>query len=1199
MQLGSVARNLNPKRILGSLIARVADAGGISNDPEHNVAKRFSNVLRVTKNIKSHQYAKAYRAVQVVCRHLEGRQRTETYIVSDTLGLIDDVVGKDSRALHRLCDAIKDIAKINDTELYAEFSRGVRELLGRNYGKNELGEAIRSLGHRIVDAYTTIGQYLPGQEIDPSMIGIGTVVLQLSSDPKHDMQLIARLKAEGTSLSSDFMRRYYGSGRRFVYQIPGLLGGGMVDPFSENKDVYKGSPKARDQYIESMRYASTENRVAGIISLFSYSANHPSIDSVEGLARRVAKLPSYYDPELVKLRDRLGKFPAAELLYSQLIDCISDDSLVEAHRVSITKLALLADPEELSTVIGLISEVLDLEDVETKTALFLKIEGHVKEKDRNVRELFREVFRASLGEFAIKYPEKPIEEVRDQFLNHPALSERVTPEELDIALKQYERYLEHRESLAFDPVSVLTDKLEELKRRKDTSAEQYFAVFAEIFRKAYGLYPFNTQILTCLLQLSRAHSPNAHGVYAQVETGEGKSIDFAFLAAYYAVTGQKVDIVSFNEYLSERDSERFKEFYTAVGATSGAFTHDDIGSDDFDKIDIIYSTHTAMVLHYLQHGLRARHFLDNQPRIGLVDEADSLLLDNHESKARIAGPAFKRRPSDFAVDEYREALRYAKQHKDQIAEGGVDTISIQDFRQKMARFGRGGANRSDTDYLVLLHFSFLALDLQKGHHYIVRMIDDKEQVEILDSDNTGRRVEGSQWSYGLHELVSVKEGLEPPRPQSTFVEHSHHTFFRRRYSKILCLSGTLGDSVDRQELDQLYDLSGFDVPPHRVSKRSDAGLKLLLDEDSLNSEILNRVQQMVHEGRPVLLVANDVNESEALHAMLSLNGFFAQILDDVDNRIDDGTPATEGEIINRAGEPGHITIATNTAGRGTDITVTKESADNGGLHVIITFVPVNTRVERQVRGRAGRQGNPGSCEVLALVDSGGFMDQLTDLESKLLRSVVTSRPNDGDLHTSIVQLLRELHGLGTSAIELYKVPYEDRHDKVIETFFQIFRETMEAIKKKEDLPADNAYYLRRFIVDEWADVYDGYDREKALSEIRLSNFVARAMKGDMEHVNVQAFELKRAELRTMYEQKYRSHHLALDSDCQGLINEIIDEWTLKMTVGQSNELYQGCNDYIARLEEVAQRACKDCMANWKKIIREGKEADRLEAQLAA
>tara|TARA_B100000949_G_scaffold222139_1_gene223460 strand:- start:481 stop:9957 length:9477 start_codon:yes stop_codon:yes gene_type:complete len=512
--------------------------------------------------------------------------------------------------------------------------------------------------------------------------------------------------------------------------------------------------------------------------------------------------------------------------------------------------------------------------------------------------------------------------------------------------------LERLQNQAHIPVSTLKS----LKNPAHT-----LALVATIYSRVFGFYPHWTQLLTIIALI---HTPAQYkGRIGQIKTGEGKSTILAILAAYLAIQDNIcVDVVSAS--LAERDARKFKPFYALLGLSVAAI------GDKAPTVaaDILYGINSDFEFAYLRGGLGlADNMLDKagkirQPQCALLDEIDSLLIDMAQNSARISTACAHSRPWLYtlifnfvqasAEINLQACLSYLKQH-------------ATDFERTILEDVRAHS----IDLQSLLDNARYALhQLKENHDYLVQ----KDSIVIIDKTHTGRLQIGSQWPK-YHAFLHLKHGLTLTPDTLTLASISHPAFFNR-YPRLLGVTGTLGEATARTELTRIYKLGHFDVPRHQPSRCIKESFRLC-DAPTHYESLLKKLQILQQANRPSLCLFATVASSEAFSCYLTEHNIKHQLFN-AKHQLDEDT------IITRAGLPGNILIATNTAGRGTDIVLTQKSIDNGGLAVIYTFYPANYRVEMQGFGRAGRQGQPGSYTMMLASDD-ALMHELVTYSSNL------------------------------------------------------------------------------------------------------------------------------------------------------------------------------------------------------------------------
>jgi len=293
----------------------------------------------------------------------------------------------------------------------------------------------------------------------------------------------------------------------------------------------------------------------------------------------------------------------------------------------------------------------------------------------------------------------------------------------------------------------------------------------------------------------------------------------------------------------------------------------------------------------------------------------------------------------------------------------------------------------------------------------------QKEIVIVDKKNTGRLLTMSRWNGGLHEFLEIKHGLQPKKESLCPISLSHPIYFNR-YQHLYGLTGTVGTSAERQELSQVYQLGIVQIPSHKKSQLQILAPKHTRDRHSHLETILQELLTMRSAGRPVLLILQSIRKTEEFAQYLKGRGIPTQVLNERQSE-------HENSLISKAGLPGVVTIATNTAGRGTDIEPVKLSVENGGLHVIIGFFPESERVEIQAYGRAGRQGQPGSGRMIILIDEALFIEYPQLLSAQ---QMLETEP------FAILRQLRAERSAKLSEVRLQSIEHEKIHHQLLDTF---------------------------------------------------------------------------------------------------------------------------------------------------------------------
>lgn len=514
-----------------------------------------------------------------------------------------------------------------------------------------------------------------------------------------------------------------------------------------------------------------------------------------------------------------------------------------------------------------------------------------------------------------------------------------------------------------------------------------FALVREISGRELGMRHHAVQIMGAWALLD--------GRLAEMQTGEGKTITALLAAATAALAGVPVHVVTVNDYLAKRDSEMLAPVYAALGLTVGLTRQEQepAARRAAYACHVTYCTNKDVAFDYLRDrialgrqrtrtqcrmrdllraGVEARPLLMRGLHLAIVDEADSVLID--EARTPLILSATRDDPDGRA--QYVLALDIARQLARDAdytlkPNGSITLTTAGEARLRALTLNGAGLWRSRLARNELVTQALCALHIYlRDIHYVV--IDGK--VVIVD-ESTGRLMPDRSWERGLHQLVEVKEDCETSGLRTTLAKITYQRFF----SRYLRLAGMTGTAVDAAaELRATYGVTVVRIRPHRPSRRRDLGTCLCTTEAEKWQAVVKAAQRMHMEGRPVLIGTRSVAASEAVSRELTRAGLVHQVL----NAHQD---AQEAEVVSRAGEPNRITVATNMAGRGTDIKISDEVAILGGLHVVLTEYHDSRRIDRQLVGRCGRQGDPGSHEAIVALDDTLFRQHAPHLAAWLAR----------------------------------------------------------------------------------------------------------------------------------------------------------------------------------------------------------------------
>lgn len=540
--------------------------------------------------------------------------------------------------------------------------------------------------------------------------------------------------------------------------------------------------------------------------------------------------------------------------------------------------------------------------------------------------------------------------------------------------------------------NYLKGLLKEGKTLDDILVEAY-AVCREAAYRVTGMKAYRVQIIGAIA----IHGGNI----AEMKTGEGKTLTAVFPAYLNSLSGEGVHIVTVNEYLAQREViGEIGEIYRYLGLTIGLNLRDMTREEKQEayKCDILYSTNSELGFDYLRdHMVNYKNQMVQRPlNYAIIDEVDSILIDEARTPLIISGGA-----NDKSI-AYIQADTFAKKLKDEDYELDLETKTIvltESGIRKAERFF-GVNNIYDIEYVTLLHHINNALKanyvFKSGVEYVVQ----DGEVLIVDSF-TGRILKGRQYSEGLHQAIEAKENVEIKKETVTVATITYQNFFRM-YKKLSGMTGTA--KTEEEEFRDIYNMYVVEIPTNRPVIREDRPDLLFINKEAKFKALVEDIKARHAKGQPILVGTADVETSELVSQMLNKEHLAHEVLNAKNN-------AREAEIVALAGQKGAITISTNMAGRGTDIKLGEGVKELGGLAVLGTERHESRRIDNQLRGRSGRQGDPGfsqffiSAEDDLLVRFGGesFKDRIAwvvklnsegdlskPLESKMFSKVVTS-----------------------------------------------------------------------------------------------------------------------------------------------------------------------------------------------------------------
>ncbi|MCY7096538.1 preprotein translocase subunit SecA [Streptococcus oralis] len=506
---------------------------------------------------------------------------------------------------------------------------------------------------------------------------------------------------------------------------------------------------------------------------------------------------------------------------------------------------------------------------------------------------------------------------------------------------------------------------EELKAKTDEFKERYnkgesldsllyeaFAVVREAAKRVLGLFPYKVQVMGGIV----LH----HGDVPEMRTGEGKTLTATMPVYLNALAGKGVHVVTVNEYLTERDATEMGELYSWLGLSVGInlAAKSPMEKKEAYLCDITYSTNSEIGFDYLRDNMvvRAENMVQRPLNYALVDEVDSILIDEARTPLIVSGAnAVETSQLYHMADHFVKSL----DKDDYIIDVQSKTIGLSDSGIDKAESYFKLENLYDIENVALTHFVDNAL---RANYIMILDIDYvvSEEQEILIVDQfTGRTMEGRRYSDGLHQAIEAKEGVPIQDETKTSASITYQNLFRM-YKKLAGMTGT--GKTEEEEFREIYNIRVIPIPTNRPIQRIDHSDLLYASIDAKFKAVIEDVKARYQKGQPVLVGTVAVETSDYISKKLVAAGVPHEVLNAKNHY-------REAQIIMNAGQRGAVTIATNMAGRGTDIKLGEGVRELGGLCVIGTERHESRRIDNQLRGRSGRQGDPGESQFyLSLED---------------------------------------------------------------------------------------------------------------------------------------------------------------------------------------------------------------------------------------
>ena len=551
----------------------------------------------------------------------------------------------------------------------------------------------------------------------------------------------------------------------------------------------------------------------------------------------------------------------------------------------------------------------------------------------------------------------------------------------DFEYKELRRFMKIADQIEAksDEYEKLTDKQlqhktedfkKELEKGKtlDDILVDAFATVREAAKRVINEKPFYTQVLGALA----IH----YGNIAEMKTGEGKTLTSVMPAYLNALTGEGVHIITVNEYLASRDAAWMGQIFEFLGLTVGTNLRDLSPAEKRERYncDVLYSTNNEIGFDYLRDNMvvRKEDRVQRPLNFAIVDEVDSVLIDEARTPLIISGGAM------HSNNQYMDAQRFVrdlKENEDFIIDEKTKSINLTDEGSKKCEKFYGIDNMYDIKYSALVHHINQALRANFTMKNEVDYVVQDGKVVIVDQF-TGRLMQGRAFSEGLHQAIEAKEGVKINEETKTLATITFQNLFRM-YKKLSGMTGTA--KTEEEEFRNIYNMYVIQIPTNKPVIRKDmADLIFATKQDKYNA-IIKEIKERHATGQPVLVGTIAIETSELISNMLKKERIKHEVLNAKNH-------AREAEIIAKAGEIGSVTIATNMAGRGTDIKLGEGVKELGGLCVIGTERHESRRIDNQLRGRAGRQGDPGYTQFFVSFEDDLMVRFGTDRFKDLLQA---------------------------------------------------------------------------------------------------------------------------------------------------------------------------------------------------------------------
>ena len=642
----------------------------------------------------------------------------------------------------------------------------------------------------------------------------------------------------------------------------------------------------------------------------------------------------------------------------------------------------------------------------------------------------------------------------------------------------------------------LVAKTDEFKRRLqkgetlDDILPEAFAVVREASKRVLGMRHFDVQLIggICLHR----------GNIAEMRTGEGKTLVATLPVYLNALTGNGVHVVTVNDYLATRDSEQMGRLYNFLGLSTGLI----VANLDFNQrkeayaCDITYGTNNEFGFDYLRDNMVSdvSQMVQRPLNYAIVDEVDSILIDEARTPLIISGPGQR------STDNYYKLAKivpHLLKDEDYTIDEKQKTIAPTDSGIAKVEKMLGVENLYDSENIELNHLLGASLRAYAMMHRDTDYVVKDGEVVIVD-EFTGRLMFGRRYSDGLHQAIEAKEGLKVERESQTLASVTFQNYFRM-YKKLAGMTGTA--KTEEKEFIDIYGLEVLPIPPNKPLARIDLPDQIFKTKAAKYRAVVRNAVERHQTGQPILIGTTSITQSEELSDMLLRSGVPHKVLNAKHHE-------KEAEIVADAGQMGMVTIATNMAGRGTDITLGEGVPELGGLAILGTERHESRRIDNQLRGRAGRQGDPGSSQFFLSLEDDLMRifgaDNITGIMDKL--GMEEDEPIEHSLITKSIERAQKKVEDHNYNIRKYVLEYDDVMNQQREVLYEqrrrilrneSLRDTINEMIDKLVTESVDAYADEKLYPEEWD--YEGL--YKHLSQYFLTEEIMSSQ--DMEEYSRQ------------------------------------------------------------------------------------------------